>query len=505
MRRWPALVPLLLGACHVGPHYAAPVTPSAAAPRFIESANNQAVSPTRTDPRWWRLYHDPVLEALITDAFAANTDLRIAYANVARTRGYLREARADRFPTTTTTGSITRSQSSVAFGSGSTTGGATGGGAGTGTGGTGSTDSSNQATSIFDLAFAVSYELDLFGRVYREIEAARRDVETERALAEQMRVTVAADTANAYVNYCSSVVQEAVAIRTVALQDSTLRITQTALDFGSGTRLDVERARALREQSAATIQTFRATEAAARYNLAALTGRAPADLRPEALNCKHVPVLAQPIPIGDGAALIARRPDVRAAERSLAADTARIGLATASLYPTISLGGSAGLVSGSARQLFSGSAFQYSIGPLLSFTFPNQEAARGRILAAQGQGAVSLATFDRAVLTALQDTETALSALARELDRRQALTRARDAAQKAAILSRLRLTEGIDNFLTELDADRTLATAEAQLAQSDQLVAQDQVALFRALGGGWENNDDPRGDVKPVFDGSRRG
>jgi len=535
MRRLPAigaLAAMFVSACHVGPHYAAPTTPVAAAPRFIEGAGFAGAQPTPTDPRWWRLYDDPVLDALIADAFAANTDLRIAYANVARARGFLREARADRFPTTTASGDYTRGQSSAAFGGVGTGGGAgtggtgtggtgtggTGGqaGGGTGTGGTGTGGTGTGTTggtaltsggrgySLFNLGFAVSYELDLFGRVYRQIQAARRDVEAERALADQMRVTVAADTATAYVDYCANAVQEAVAIRTVTLQDRTVQITQAALDAGSGTRLDVERARALREQSAATIQTFRAAEAAARYSLAALTGRAPAELRPEALTCKRVPTLGQPIPIGDGATLLARRPDVRAAERTLAADTARIGLATAGLYPTISLGGSAGLVSGSARRLFSGSALQYSVGPLLSFNFPNQEAARGRILVAQGQGAVSLATFDRTVLTALRETETALSALARELDRRQALTRARDAARNAAQLSRLRFSEGIDNFLTELDADRTLATAEAQLAQSEQLVAQDQVTLFRALGGGWEDNGDTRGDGKPVFDGSAR-
>lgn len=535
MKRAPAFAMLgatLLGACHVGPNYARPTVPSATTPRLIEGAGSSAISPAPTNARWWRLYNDPVLDSLIADAFAANTDLRVAYGNVARVRGLLREARADRFPTTTTSASFTRGRSSGASGSaglgggtgGTGTGGTgsgTGGGGGTGTGGTGTgTGTGGTGTgggtgsvvasggsrnySLFDLGFSLSYELDLFGRVYRQIEAARRDLEAERGLADQMRVTVAADTVTAYVDYCASAEQERVAVQTVALQDRTLQITQVTLDAGSGTALDVERARALREQSAATIATFRAAKAAARYSLAYLTGRAPADLRPEALECARVPTLAQPIPIGDGAALIARRPDVRAAERTLAADTARIGLATASLYPTISLGGSAGLVSGSARRLFSGSAFQYSAGPLLSFTFPNQEAARGRILQAQGQGAVSLATFDGTVLAALRDTETALSALSRELDRQQSLLRARDAARKAAQLSRLRFTEGIDNFLTELDADRTLATAEAQLAQSEQAVADDQVTLFRALGGGWEGADDPRGDVKPVFDGSKR-
>ena len=524
----------MLAGCRVGPHYHVPTTPTSGARPFIEAANTPAVTRAAADPNWWRLYRDPVLDALVADAFAANTDLRVAYANIGSARGLLREARADRFPTTDATGGYSYGQFSTASVSGRSTGGGIGGGTGTGGTGTGGTGTGGTGTggtgtggtgtggtgtsgtgaatssgigrqySAFNLGFAVSYELDLFGRVYRQIQAARRDLEAERALAEQTRVTVAADTANAYVDYCANAVQEAVAVRTVGLLDNSLRITQVTLDAGTGTRLDVERARALREQTAATIPTFQAQKAAARYALAALTGRAPADLRPQALQCRRIPTLEVPVPVGDGASLIARRPDVRAAERTLAADTARIGLATASLYPTISLGGSVGLTSSSARQLFSGSAFTYSAGPLFSFSFPNQEAARGRILQARGSAAASLATFDGTVLTALRDTETALSALGRELDRRQALARARDAAQVSARLSRLRFEQGSDNFLTVLDADRTLAQAEAQLAQSDQFVAENQVTLFRALGGGWEETGDDRGDLKPVFDGAAR-
>ena len=519
-----------LAGCRVGPHYTRPTVPVAAvtAPTFIEQdARFAGIGPT--DPRWWRLYRDPALDALIADAFAHNTDLRIAYANIARARGALREVRGQRFPTTDLSAGYSYAQSSTATTGFSRSTGSTGtgtggkgtgmggtgtgtGGTGTGTGGTGTGTGSTGASSFgssgafsnFNLGFAINYEIDLFGRVYRQIQAARRDLEAERALADQMRVTVAADTARSYVDLCASAEQEMVATRTVALLDRSLQITQLSLDYGRGTRLDVERARTLREQSAATVPPFQAARAAARYSLALLTGRAPADLRPETLGCRATPRLAAPFPIGDGRALLARRPDIRAAERTLAADTARIGVATADLYPTVTLGGSVGLSSGSARRLFSSDAFNYSIGPLLSFSFPNQEGARGRILQSQAQAAVSLATFDRTVLTALQETETALSALARELDRRQALIRARDSARVSAQLSRLRFGEGIDSFLTQLDADRTLAQAEAAVSQSDQAIAEDQTEVFRALGGGWEETGDNRGDVKPVFDGSRR-
>lgn len=509
-----ALGATALAGCHVGPRYVTPGTPVSASGAFIET-DTRAALPGPTDPRWWHLYNDPALDALIADAFAANTDLRAAYANIARARGALRSARSARFPSTTVSAGYNYSESSTAFGSGASRGGTGTGGTGTGGTGTGGTGTGGTGTggggtgttstgvgggfSAFDLGFAVNYEVDLFGRVSNQIRAARRDVEAERALADQLRVTVAADTALSYVNYCSATVQESVARRTLTILQRGLEITELTFEAGRGTRLDVERARTLAEQQAATIQPFEAARAASRYSLAALTGRAPTDLILSKIPCKSTPHLAVPIPIGDGRALLARRPDIRAAERTLAADTARIGVATADLYPTIGLGGSAGFASGSLRQLFSASAFNWAAGPLLSWAFPNREAARGRILQAQGQAAASLANFDGTVLTALRETETALSALARELDRRQALVRARDSSRIAAQIARLRFTEGVDSFLTELDADRTLAQAEAALAQSDEAIAQDQVALFRALGGGWEDAGDDRGDRPPVF------
>ena len=476
-----------LAGCRVGPHYHAPATPASAAPAFIET-DARFANTAPTDPRWWRLFNDPVLDRLIADAFAHNTDLRVAYANVARARGALREVRGQRFPSTTASGSYSRIGQSSAFG-------------GSRPAGVGAA----APFSVFDLGYGFNYELDLFGRVYRQIQAARRDLEAERALADQMRVTVAAETARAYVGLCAGAEQERVATRTIALLDRSLAITQLTLDAGRGTRLDVERARTLREQQAADLAPIVAARAAARYSLAQLTGRAPADLGADALACATTPRIRAPFPVGDGRALLARRPDIRAAERALAADTARIGVATADLYPTVTLGASASLSAGAVRKLFTTSAIGYTLGPSISFAFPNQEGPRGRILQARAQAAASLARFDGTVLAALRDTETAMSGLGRELDRHQSLTRARDSARVSAELSRLRFSEGLDSFLTQLDADRTLAQTQAALAQSEQAIAEDQVDLFRALGGGWEDSGDPRGDAKPVFDGSKRG
>ncbi|HUH23358.1 MAG TPA: TolC family protein [Brevundimonas sp.] len=183
--------------------------------------------------------------------------------------------------------------------------------------------------------------------------------------------------------------------------------------------------------------------------------------------------------------MLARRPDVRQAERSLAAAAARVNVATASLYPSISLGGSLGSTALDAGDLGEDANFRFSVGPLISWSFPNIAVARSRIAQAGAGSDAALANFDQTVLVALQETETALANYAHELDRRSALQSARDQAARAAQLSRLRFDAGVDSFLTVLDAERTLAGADAQLASSDALVTTYQISLFKALAGGW--------------------
>jgi multidrug efflux system outer membrane protein len=207
-------------------------------------------------------------------------------------------------------------------------------------------------------------------------------------------------------------------------------------------------------------------------------------------------VLKRPLPVGDGTALLKRRPDIREADRTLAAATARIGVATADLYPKISLGGSVGTSGISLGQLGSNQGFRFSIGPLLSWTFPNITVARARIRQAEATGEAALASFDGTVLIALRETETALSDLAAELDHQTALTAARDYSAEAARIVGLRYGAGAENFLAVLDAQRTLATAEAALAASRAQLTTDQIAMFKALGGGWENAPETKDSAK---------
>jgi len=463
-----ALVSLLaLAACTtVGPDYHKPVASAPAEGAFLKGTN-PAFTVAEPAGEWWRLYQDPVLDGLVADAFAHNTDLRVATANLARARAALRETRADRLPQTEIGAGATYGRTPVTQ---------------TGPG-------LDRESENYDLGLSVAYEVDLFGRVARSIEAARGDADALAAARDAVRVAVAAETARAYADASSSAERLGVAQRSADLIGQTLTITTKRFEAGRGTRLDVSRVASLRDQQQATLPPLRAERDGALFRLATLTGRAPAELPPEAGARRTTLRLDQAIPVGDGRALLARRPDIRQAERALAAETARIGVATADLYPRISFGGSIGSTGPSIGDIFTGGPFRWLLGPLLNWTFPNQEANRARIAQSEASAEAALARFDGTVLTALQETETALSAYAHELDRRQSLAGARDAAGLAAKLARLQLQAGRTDSLAALDAERTLADAEAALALSDARIATAQVDLFRALGGGWQTEE----------------
>lgn len=458
---------LTLAACAVGPDHVAPIPRAAAAGPFVSSANpDLAAAFTTGQPagQWWQLYQDPVLDTLVADAFAHNTDLRAATANLALARARLREVGAGRLPDTSIGAGATYGRTSQVQ----------------------SLPGLDRTNAIFDVGIGISYEVDLFGRVSRSIEAATGDAEAVAAMRDAVRVAVAAETARAYADAGAAAERIAVAERTVDIIDRTLTVTTKRFEAGRGTRLDVARVAALRDQQRAALPPLRAEREGALFRLATLTGRAPAELPPEAGARRTVLRLDAAIPVGDGQSLIARRPDVREAERRLAAETARIGVATAELYPKISFGASVGATGPSLGDLFTGGPLRWLLGPLLSWGFPNQEANRARIAQADAAAVRALAEFDGAVLNALRETETALSNYAHELDRRVALGDARRQAERAAQVARLQLREGKVDSLAVLDAERSLAVIETDLAASDAKVTTTQVDLFRALGGGWQ-------------------
>lgn len=449
-----ALALTTAGCAGLGPDFRPPAPPPLSGAAFV-SGSAPPFGPGELPDDWWRLYADDELDRLVRQALEANRDIAVAAANLRRARAALRETRTLRLPQTGVSGA-----------------------------GTYARDPSLGSDLGFDAGLDISYEVDLFGRVARSIEAARADAGQAAAVLDVVRVSVAAETARAYVNACAATARTEVARASLAIQERTALLTRRQVEAGRGTRLDVARTQGLREQTAATIPPLEAERESALFRLATLTGRAPSAMPPASFSCRAAPRMESPIPIGDGAGLLRRRPDIRQAERALAAATARIGVATADLYPRIVLGGSIG---GSLLAGDGGAAdgFRFGLGPLISWSFPNLAAARARVRQAEASAAAALASFDAAVLAALEETETALTRYARELDRRAALQAAREQSLRAADIARMRFRAGVDSSLSVLDAERTLSEVEAALAQSDAQIADFQITLFKALGGGW--------------------
>ena len=479
--RAPALAALALAASlaacavkPVGPDYSVPAAavvnkPGAAAPFALAPASAASGAAPFADaplpPHWWRLYQDPKLDALVEKALVHNTDLRVALANLEKAEAADRAVEGQKKPTIST-------EFAPGFGHES-----------------GLTYLAPNyvppSSWQYDAGASLSYQLDLFGKIKREIEASRDDTQAAQAALDLVRVNVAAGTARAYADACSSGLRIASAEHSTELQQQALDVSVRLEQAGRVGITDAARARSQLQVLKAAIPPLQARRQAALYRLATLTGELPQDFDKDVAICDAPPRVAGTIPVGDGAALLRRRPDIRQAERQLAAATATIGVATADLYPKVSLGlslGSAAL----GNDFLGKDSFSYNIGPLISWTIPNTGVVRAHIAQANAGAEGALAKFDGTVLTALRETQTALDAYARELDRHAALESARDESATVAAQARRLYLSGRTGYLDSLDAERALASSEATLAQSDAELADDRVTLFLALGGGWE-------------------
>jgi len=464
----PLISALALTACTtVGPNYRSPEAQAPAQAPFA-GASSPVFSGDQPSGPWWSLFADPVLDGLVAQALSNNTDLRVAAANLTRARAALRERQGDRSPRGSVgAGASTGRQSAMGQPGGATSG------------------------EIFDVGLDVGYQVDLVGGIRRGIEASRADVGAVQAAFDLARVTVAAETARAYADACSAGSQLAVAARSLAVQQRTFDLTRRLLEGGRGTALEAGQAEQLLEQTRAQIPALEADRRTALYRLSMLTGRPPAEFPQVVAACSTPPALTRPIPIGDGTSLLRRRPDIRASERRLAAATARIGIATAELYPNVSLGGSFGSTAASIGGLVTGGALRYSVGPLISWTFLHRGAIRARIAQAEATADAALAEFDGTWLGALEETESALTRYASQRTRVETLRRARDGGTQAARIARLRYEAGREGFQIVLEAERRLAEVQGELAQAEGRLSDNLVSLFLALGGGWEDPAQP--------------
>ncbi|HZP11475.1 MAG TPA: efflux transporter outer membrane subunit, partial [Nevskiaceae bacterium] len=331
----------------------------------------------------------------------------------------------------------------------------------------------------------VSWELDLFGRVRRNVEASRADASAIAADLQALQVSVAAEVARNYFELRGAQEQLRVAQRNADNQRKTLELTQDRLDAGRGTEFDTSRSRAELESTLARIPALEATIATAMHRLAVLDGRQPGELNARLQAPVALPALPQTVAVGTPNELLRRRPDIQAAERRLASATARVGVATADLFPRVTFGGSVGVSATNLGDLFTRDGENYAFGPAISWVFLDLGRVRARISAADASSQANLASYEGTVLRALEEAENALVAYSRAQREGEHLKESAVASQSAAKLADIRFEGGASDFLQVLDAQRSELQAEDQLAQSQTRTAVALVAVYKSVSGGW--------------------
>jgi multidrug efflux system outer membrane protein len=467
-----AIVAIAIGmeACAVGPQYQAPTPPAGATAPWI--SQSIAINYTAAPPNdWWRLYNDPRLDAYVHEALSANTNLRVAEANLSAAREILEAARAGQYPSTSADLGAVRGRDPV-------------------------TDEILELTGrppatiwAFDALFDSSYEVDLFGRVQRSIEAANADAAAVSAALDSIKVTIVAETTRAFAQICALGEQISVAQHTLDIASHESEITTDRRESGAGSEFEEVRAQTLVAQLRSTIPPLQGQRRASLFQLAALLGRTPAQAPMEAEACLTPLTLAEPIPVGDGSDLLKRRPDVREADRRLAGAIARVGVATADFYPRITLTGFVGGIGPHLSDLTAEQGLVWGVGPHVSWEFPNQSVPRARLQQAEAGERAALANFDGTILQALKETEQALTAYGVELEHHSDLLMAQTKSRRAYEIAHDQFVVGATSQLDLLTAEQSVAATDAAVAASDAALAQEQIALFKALGGGW------RGDV----------
>ncbi len=457
---------LWLSACAVGPNY---VRPDAQVPEKFAGGQEATFNTEAVPSEFWTVFDDEVLSGLIEEALTANHDLRIAAARFNEARALRREAASDFGPVITTGGSALRTR----FSEIETPGIATEG-----------------AVDVYDAGFDATWELDIFGRVRRNYEARRAELESTLASLEDALVSVTSEVARNYFELRGLQSRYDVAKRNAEVQASSLELTQARREAGSGTDLDVARAQSQLSTTLSTLPQLESAIARTKYRIAVLIARTPGELDAR-LAARSLPAMPAFTPVGDPTEWLRRRPDVRVAERDLAAATARIGIAVGDLFPKVSLVGSFGWTGLEFDALGDADAESYRYGPSISWAIFDLGHVQARIAAAQARADGSLARYEQTVLRALEDTEGALMTYSKALEREASLQDAAQASGVAAGLASVRYEEGVSDFLLVLDAERTQLEAEDRLAQSRAESATALVAVYKALGAGWQDIESP--------------
>ena len=408
----------------------------------------------------------PLLNSLVEDALAHNTDLGVAAANLQAARAARRLAGFDQYPTVTVSGSYTHNLESAQQLPG--------------------VDQHEREFDTAQAGFDGLWELDLFGRVRRNVEAARGDLGASEATLRDARVSVIAEVARDYFILRGLQDQLDLTKRNADNQLRSLTLTRTRLEAGRGNELDTSRAEAQWQTTLASIPSLEASTATTTYRLSVLTGRPPTALGEKLSTQAPMPTLPTMNAVGTPEQLLRRRPDVRVAERRLAAATARVGVATGDLFPKVTIIGEVGYWAPTFGDFGQSEARFFSVGPSISWAAFDLGRVRARISSAKAQTDAAFAGYEGAVLNALEDTEGAMIVYGRSQSRRESLQVAAAASDKAADLARKRFEGGLIDFLEVLDAERTALSAELLLSQSRTDTATSLIAVYKALGGGWQ-------------------
>ena len=454
-----------LAGCAVGPNYKKPETP--AAPAFA-AAEPAVYTPEQAQTQFWKQFHDETLDKLVDDSLNANHDLRIAVGRLAEARAARHQSLYDLAPTVTASGGHT-TQKIPQVQSGFPV-----------------------TTSFYDAGFDATWELDLFGRVRRGVEASHAELQGAEANLHDAQVSVIAEVARTYFELRGQQDQLAVARKNVENEQASFQLTDARLKAGRGTELDTSRARAQLSTTLSTIDPLEATVSRSIHRLGVLTGRDPNALTTLLAPPKDLPGLPTTLAVGDPGAMLRRRPDIRVAERQLAASNARIGVAVGDYFPKVTFTGSFGYDAQTLNGLGTSASRAYTIGPGISWAAFDLGRVHAQVAGARARKDTALAQYEQTVLKALEETENALVTHARSRDQ---LVHAADAAESsaaAAKLARVRYEGGVVDFLEVLDAERTQLEADDRLAQSRTQAATSLVAVYKALGGAWEGAPFPR-------------
>lgn len=461
------IVSLITGCMMVGPDYV-PIEPKVPEQFSSELPSELTAGPLdkTTLSQWWRTLNDPELTHLIDRAITGSLDLREAAVRILEARAQRGISEAGRFPTIDASGSVSRQRFRF---------------------GTNQENVIAATNTFYGGGFDATWELDLFGRLQRQVEASTAELEASEEAYRDVLVTLLAEVALNYVEIRSFQSRLAVAEANRDAQAKTLELVQANFMGGEVSRLDVEQARSNLETTRSKIPTLETQLAQALHRLAVLLGQHPGSLDNELHKFKGIPLASPSVAIGVPANVLRRRPDIRRAERMLAAQTARVGVATAELYPKLTLVGSIGLESFSASDFFVPLSRVFKIGPSVQWNIFDAGRIRRNIEVQSAKQEQALIVYEAAVLNALREVEDMLVAYGKEMIRRESLVEAEQATKQTVEIAQDQYHAGESDFLTVLDAQRSLLDIQDQLAESDGQVTTNVISLYKALGGGWEN------------------